>query len=90
MCVFVCVCVCVGGGNVWVGEGGRGDRMIEQLGDSRSVCVCVCVCVCVWGGGVEGGDVGEMWGVEEMGRGYIYLNIFNFPWDNGNKILIPE
>ena len=36
----------------WGGE--RGDRMFEQLGDSRSV----------WGWG--GGYVGEMWGVEEI------------------------
>ena len=43
------------------------------------------MCVCVGGGR----DVGDMWGVEEMGRGYIFKH-FYFPRGNGNKILIPE
>ena len=56
------VCVCVGGGTMCVR--GRGDRMCEQLGDSRSV----------WGGG-GGRYVGEIWGAEEMWKGYIFKDL---------------
>ena len=58
--------------------------MFEQLGDSRSVCV---------GGGGGGGGEGDMLekcgGLRNWGGG-MYLKIFNFPGDNGNKNLIPE
>ena len=59
---------------------GGGGGVIECLNNYGIQEVC---------GGGGGGYVGEMWGVEQMGR-VIYLKIFKFPGDNGNKILIPD
>ena len=62
-----------------VGGGGGVDRMFEQLGDSRIVCV-----------GDGEGDMLEKYGGLRKWGGGIYLKIFNFSRDNGNKNLIPE
>ena len=53
--------------------------MFEQLGDSRSVCV----------GGGDGDMLDKCGGLRKWGGG-IYLKIFNFSGDIGNKLLIPS